>query len=247
MASTWLTPWIGAATGIVLALAGPVWAGPPFVTDDPEPTDLGHWEIYNFVSASQAPGVTSGQTGFDINYGGAKDLQLTATVPADFATGTGAGFGDLELAAKYRFLHQAEGSIMPDVAVFPRLIAPTASRGFGPTRLNLFLPIWAQKDFGPWSVFAGGGYQINPGPGQRDFWQSGLVVSRMLTDRWSVGGELYHQTAEDRGGAAFTGINLGAIYKLTDHWALLAASGPGVQNPREGGQFDLYVALEATY
>lgn len=22
------------------------WAGPPFLTDDPEPTETGHWEIY---------------------------------------------------------------------------------------------------------------------------------------------------------------------------------------------------------
>ena len=58
MASSRLTPWIGAAMVFALAAAGPAWAGPPFVTDDPEPTDLGHWEIYDFVSASQVPGVT---------------------------------------------------------------------------------------------------------------------------------------------------------------------------------------------
>ena len=29
--------------------------GPPYVTDDPEPTDTGHWEIYNFVMASARP------------------------------------------------------------------------------------------------------------------------------------------------------------------------------------------------
>ena len=33
------------ATGI----ATPALAGPPFVTDDPEPTDLHKWEIYNFA------------------------------------------------------------------------------------------------------------------------------------------------------------------------------------------------------
>ena len=34
--------------------ATPVRAGPPFVTDDPVPTDPGHWEIYNFVSGVRA-------------------------------------------------------------------------------------------------------------------------------------------------------------------------------------------------
>ena len=27
-------------------------AGPPFLTDDPQPTDTGHWEIYNFVQGA---------------------------------------------------------------------------------------------------------------------------------------------------------------------------------------------------
>ena len=48
--------------GAVLLLAPPAaWAGPPYVTDDPQPTDVGHWEIYNFVDGDHAPGVTAGE------------------------------------------------------------------------------------------------------------------------------------------------------------------------------------------
>ena len=53
------------------------WAGPPYVTDDPEPTDLGKWEIYGFGDGTRFAHSTEAATGFDINYGAAKDLQLT--------------------------------------------------------------------------------------------------------------------------------------------------------------------------
>jgi hypothetical protein len=235
---------LAAGAVVLLLLAAPAAAGPPFVTDDPEPTDLGHWEIYNFAAASHTPGDTAGQAGVDLNYGGARDLQLTATLPLDFETGRPTGVGDIELAAKYRFLHQAEGSPMPDVAFFPRLFTPTAR---GAQRFSLLLPVWAQKDFGKWSVFGGGGYDINPGPDNRNFWQSGIALQRTVTDRLTLGAELYHQTADATDARDFTGLNLGVIYKLSDHWSLLGAAGPGLQNARQGGQYNVYFSLEATY
>jgi len=238
---------VGLALAVTSILALPAAAGPPGVTDDAEPTDLGHWEIYNFVSGTGVPGEVGGEAGLDLNYGGFKDVQLTAVIPANYQTGAPVGLGDVELAIKYKFLHQVDGGWVPDLAVFPRLFAPTASSQFGPQRLSLLLPIWAQKDFGKWSVFGGGGYTINPGPDNRNFWISGLAATRQLTDRLALGGEVYHQTAADRSSRDFTGLNAGALYKLSDHWSLLAAGGPGVQNARREGQYDFYLALEATY
>jgi hypothetical protein len=43
-------------------------AGPPYVTDDPQPTDTGHWEIYDFAAGVGTPGDLTGEGGFDINY-----------------------------------------------------------------------------------------------------------------------------------------------------------------------------------
>ena len=232
---------------LALSAARPAVAGPPFVSDDPEPTDTGHWEIYNYAAGTHGPGETAGEAGLDINYGGARDLQLTVTAPINFQSGTQVGLGDIELAAKYRFLHQASGSWLPDLAVFPRVFLPTASRQFGPQRLNLFLPVWGEKDFGKWSVFGGGGYDLNPGLDNRNFWLSGVVLTRNMTDRLTLGGEVYHQTPDNRDARTFTGLNLGGLYKLTDHWALLASGGPGVQNARQQGLYDFYVSLEATY
>ena len=46
--------------GLALSLAGTARAGPPFVTDDPEPVDLGHWEVYGFSAGTHAQGNMSG-------------------------------------------------------------------------------------------------------------------------------------------------------------------------------------------
>lgn len=241
----------GLAFGILatLALALPAQAGPPYATDDPVPTDYGHWEVFNFVGGSHVAGSTGGEGGFDINYGAAPDLQLTLAIPLAYerAASTHIGMGTVEIAAKYRFLHQKDGTAIPDLAVFPRAFAPTAPSRFGSGRWGLLLPLWAEKDFGKWQVFGGGGYQINPGPGNRDFWTGGLAVNRQVTERLSLGGEIYHHSPDAFGGKDFTGLNLGVSYKLVEHWSLLASGGPGIQNAADEGRYAFYLALKADY
>ena len=99
---------LGAAA--LAVLARPAIAGPPFVSDDPEPTPYHEFEIYTFNNGTNTRDGTAGETGVDFNYGGAPDLQLTATLPAGFnqsaGDGTTFGLSNIELAAKYRFLHQ---------------------------------------------------------------------------------------------------------------------------------------------
>jgi len=232
-----------------LPCASSVQAGPPLVSDDPEPTDRGHWEIYGFTAGNHVSGETDGAGGIDINYGGAKDLQLTAVVPLNYETGAGGtvGLGNIELAAKYKFVHQADGSPLPDIAFFPRAFVPTAGRRFGTRRLSILLPLWAQKDLGKWSVFGGGGYDINPGPGQRDFWLTGIGVQRAVSDRFALGTEIYRQTADADDTRRFTGVNFGALYKMNAHWSLIGSAGPGIEHPRTQGRYAFYVALKADY
>src|SRR5579884_2812554 len=97
--------WRLAVCVIVLAtLVRPALAGPPFLSDDPEPTDYKHYEIYTFNSGTSTRTGTDGETGIDFNYGAAPNLQLTATLPLGFASEIGApsrfGLGNIELAAK---------------------------------------------------------------------------------------------------------------------------------------------------
>jgi hypothetical protein len=203
-------------------------AGPPYVTDDPEPTDLGNWEIYVFGAGSGQHRDWESEGGVDLNYGGFKDVQLTATLPVavthEAVSRTRAGPGDVELGVKYRFL-KAERSGF-EAAIFPRVILPTGGHRFGTGRVRLLLPLWAQKDFGPWSLFGGGGYTINPGAGNRDFWQAGLALTRSVSKRTSLGGEAWIEGADAAGGHRMIGLDLGGIHKLGGPFALLVSGGP---------------------
>ena len=113
------------------------------MSDDPEPTDYHHFEIYTYNSGTAVRGDTGGATGIDFNYGAAPDLQLTATVPMGFdspASGQSAfGLSNVELAAKYRFLHQDSFGL--DVSVFPRVFLHRYRAGAaGLRRLRPLLP-----------------------------------------------------------------------------------------------------------
>ena len=240
--------------GLCIALPiGPASAGPPYLSDDPEPTDPGHWEIYNFVTGLNNGAGLSGSAGLDLNYGGAKDLQLTAVLPLGFSNDRGAlldglrgGPGDVELAVKYRPLHQSEGTLTPDVAVFPRLFVPTGGTRFGSGHAQLLLPVWAQKDFGSWSVFGGGGYQINPGAGQRNYWQGGVAVTRDLSKRINLGVEGFSQGDDTATGGGYETANFALIYKLVAHGSLLVSGGPTWDHGGSHGQV-FYFALKADY
>jgi hypothetical protein len=218
-------------------------AGPPYQTDDPDPTDLDHWEIYAFANADGDHSDLDGEVGLDLNYGPAKGIQLTATIPADFAhsreAGWRAGTGDVELAIKYRFVHDVKDGF--SAAVFPRAFLPTSSLA-SHERAQLLLPIWLGKDFsGGTSVFGGGGYEINPGPGNRNFWQAGAAVTHDFGDKLSLGTELFYRGADSDGGSATTGVDVGMIRKLGGPYSLLAAAGPSFSGGRTG--YHSYVAL----
>jgi subtilisin family serine protease len=120
-----LREWKFVAVGMV-GLVRPALAGPPYVSDDPEPTDYKHFEIYTFSNGTATRGDIGAAAGIDFNYGAAPNLQLTATLPMGFdSPGVGnASFGpsNIELAATYRFLHQESFGL--DVSVFSRGVFP---------------------------------------------------------------------------------------------------------------------------
>lgn len=226
------------------AAASPAIAGPPYETDDPEPTELGKWEIYAFSAIDGHRGDLDGAAGFDLNYGPVANVQLTATLPVGFAhvagqTGWQSGVGDIELGVKYRFFERKDAGL--SAAIFPRVILPTANRQFGTGRARLLLPLWVQKDCGAWSLFGGGGYQINPGRGNRDFWQAGAAVTRQIAPNWSIGGEVTRAGRDSDDAVATTSLGLGSIIGLGGPWSLLLSGGPRFS--RDQTAYHLYAAL----
>jgi hypothetical protein len=228
---------------VLAAAAAPAWAGPPYLTDDPVPTDTGHWEIYAFTSGEGRGSTLEDDAGFDLNYGPIENVQLTATLPFSFMhdplEGWRGGSGDVELGVKYRFFRDEKRGL--SAAVFPRAILPTSSLT-SDGRTRLLLPLWLGKDFkGGTSIFGGGGYLINPGRGNRDYWQAAMAVTQDLDKQISVGAEITRQGADTVGGTAQTRAGIGAIVELNEHDALLFSGGPTWADGRMSYHF--YAAL----
>ena len=218
-------------------------AGPPFLTDDPEPTDLGHWEIYGPQLEAEGRSRTfEGTAGAELNYGAAPDLQLTLGLPAAWSHSPGdwqLGAGDLKLSAKYRFVHDEDRGF--SIAAFPGVTLPTAGKHLGADHVTALLPVWFQQDSGPWSVFGGGGYAINPGTEQRNYWTGGLAISRQLSEAFLMGIEVDRQGADEISGNAATSLGLGFIVSLPGSLRLLGSGGPSFED--HGGATSLHAFL----
>jgi Putative MetA-pathway of phenol degradation len=237
------------AGGILLLLGRSAVAGPPYVSDDPEPTDYQHFEIYTFTSGTTTRDGKTGQSGIDFNYGAAPDLQLTATLPEGFSQpsigGTSIAASNIELAAKYRFLHQDTFGL--DVSIFPRVFLPSGSNLVGDNRVSLLLPVWVQKDWsGGWSAFGGGGCTVSERRAV-DFCQMGVVLNYQLLPKLQIGAELFHQTADAGGAPATTSVGVGLRYDVNDNYHLLGYIRRGIENANETDRYSWYTSVLFTF
>ena len=208
------------AAASLLIGAGPAAAGPPFLSDDPEPTDRGHWEIYDFVSGGPSGLGGRGRLRHQLRrrQGPPADRQPAAGLrrcirpasarPAD-------RHGRSRSRRQVPLLHQADGAATPDVSVFPPRLRPH-------------------------------GYQLDPGAGLRNYWQGGAAVPRTVTPHFQLGAEGYAQGDDAADGGGYATINFGLAYKLVQHWSVLASAGPTWVSGGEHGQV-FYVSLKADY
>jgi hypothetical protein len=224
-------------------------AGPPFVTDDPEPTDTGHFENYLYTQGTSLsdqplrPGV-----GIEINYGAFEDTQLSWSVPLNPNPGPG-GMGVVWSAlgggVKYRFIEEDKDGWRPQMAIFPQVFIPVGSASHGVPTTEL-LPIWMQKSFGAWTTFGGGGYTNNPGVGNRNYFIYGWALQRQVTDKLALGGEVFGQTRDSINDYASTAVGLAVLYDFNDLWHLIGSVNTGIIHPRQSDQFSYNFALKWT-
>ena len=225
-------------------LATGVHAGPPYLTDDPEPVETGHWEFEGAFQWSWQSHAASGTCPHvEANYGAAQGLQLHVIVPFVLSTSRGAGanygLGDIELGAKYRFI--GEGPRHPQIGVFPLLSVPAGSekRGLGSGEVEALLPVWLQKSFGPWTTYGGAGIHLARG---ENAGIAGWLLQRQISDGLTFGAEGY-LTFPFVDGDIQTQFNAGLVADFTDHHHLLFSAGPSFGSADRG---QAYLAYQLT-
>lgn len=195
-------------------------AGPPYHTDDPDPTETGGVEAYAFTEGNWDRGY-SGSAAIEANFGAAKDVQLSFELPLDL-TSRPSHFarGNVELSAKWRFLNDDVHGW--SLATFPGVTLPTARGARG---IEVLLPVWGGWRHGDVAIFGGGGRMFIGVPGGHDHWVLGLAATRQFGS-FNVGIEAGHEGAAERSGHGINTAGVGIMTALTGPIALVVRAGP---------------------
>jgi hypothetical protein len=234
---------------VYLSISIPALAGPPFRTDDPEPVEYRHWEVYVASQGSFDRNETSFTAPHvEINYGIVPDIQIHLIAPFEYVKVEGEsshyGYTEMEIGAKFRFIQETDSH--PQVGVFPTLVLPTGdkNKGLGSGEVQAFLPIWIQKGWGQWNTYGGGGYWINPGADNRDYWFFGWEVQRDVTKYLTLGVEVFHQTPSEVGGESSSGFYAGAIINFSEVHHILLSVGRDFSGANEAS---FYLGYQLTF
>ena len=73
------------------------------------------------------------------------------------------------------------------------------------------------------------------------------VVTRQIVPNLQVGLEIFHQTADTKGGLPTTSIGAGFHYDVNDTFHLLGYLGRGIQNADETDRLNWYAGILATF
>ena len=221
-------------TAALLSCVAVASAGPPYVTDDPETPVHNGWEINTAYIHDRLPGQSQAQEPlFDINYGCRSNLELGVQVSV-FRVNRAAGLGDTLVGVNWRFLD--EDDKRPQVSVYPQVSIPTgcARRGLGAGQPSYALPLLVEKNWMKWTAFGNVGYVAQMPAGSRDYWYCGAAVTRQVSRRLELGGELFGNTPTDLGTSSFLGFNLGLAWELRDSEFLLFSAGESLRGAPTG-------------
>src|SRR5665213_2768813 len=216
---------------LLLVLIGSrLWAqGPPFQTDDPVPVDFQNYEFYVFGAVSSASTeVDPVGPAFEFNWGAVPRVQLHAVLPfaavvpvnqgADAAP-SAFGLGDMELGVKVAFFKETKR--LPQIGMFPMFK----------------VPLWLQKQIGPWTLDGGGGYVLNSQEGYGNYPYGGFLLKKELNKRWELAAEVFAHGGEGPGipySSRATLIDAGGYYHFKqDGLQFLFAYGHSVAGEAE--------------
>ena len=221
---------------ILITLPQILFAGPPFLTDDPDSVQFKHWEYY-ISSQNTFSHSTHTSTGtlphFEVNYGLVPNIQVHLIMPLNYSYSASRydayGYANTELGVKYRFVK--ESANCPEIGTFPILEIPTINNStLSNGKTQLFIPVWVQKSWDKLTSYGGGGYWINPGTGNKNWvfvgWQAQYEFSKTL----SLGSEVYYHTADAKDSASSSGFNLGGFLNFSEKFHFIFSVGHSITN-----------------
>jgi len=221
-----------AAVGVIsiCVMAAGAQAGPPFFSNDPDPPDIGQWEVIlpSTVRRSSDRGLNGEWTTFDFNYGYDERTQLSAGLPIAFASEPGqsrhSGLGDAFLEYKHRFGLDPEKGYF---GVDPEVAFPTgdADRGLGAGKITADLPLLYQQRWGMWTAYADTRYKWRGGELGKSYWFFGAVLERRVLDRAEIGVEAYGSSSRRDGAGSSTGFDVGFRWSLSASVRLIGSAG----------------------
>ena len=209
-----------------------LWAqGPPYQTDDPVPVDLHHYEFYIFGGSGRharrdgfrRPGLRV-QLGRDSAGAASRHSSLgcrctRSTTPLICPGGAGPsafGLTDMELGAKIAYIKESKH--FPQIGTFTMFEMPTGNydKGLGVGKVWYKLPVWLQKNIGPWLLDGGAGETVVPQTGFHNFPYGGFLLKYTFPgDRLEFGGEVFAHGEEGSAAPqtqASTMVDLGGYY-----------------------------------
>lgn len=184
---------------------------------DPDPIDdqvrNRQTELYLFSRSDTSPrDRTTVAPGFEIDDGFARRLTARLTIPYNWYTPTmgpqGIGLGDIAAALGYEIV--TESATRPQVGIFPAVTFATGSlESGGNGRTWYSVPLYVEKSWSRWTIYATGGVALNSAPGQLNYGFAGALLRRNLSDRVALAASVWSQGATVAGGdhAEFYGID----------------------------------------
>jgi hypothetical protein len=205
-------------------------AGLPFVTNDPDPPEVGQWEI-NLpwtLKRSQDRSLSGEIITFDPNYGYDRFTQLSIELPVPYSGpeegGFSTGIGDVLLEYKRRFGTDPYAGYF---GINPQLTLPTGDkeRGLGAGRGTVQIPLLYQKKWGETVFYSDLRYKWRAGEEGKGFWFLGFAVEQQISAGLKLGAEVFGTTPQASGGNHNASFNVGFKYSLAPGQVLMISAG----------------------
>jgi hypothetical protein len=132
------------------------------------------------------------------------------------------------------------------VGTFPLVDLPTwnSSKGLGEGHIKVFVPIWIQKSWGPWTTYSGGGWWYHAGEGNKNYWFTGWLLQRDLSKMLTFWAEIFNTTPVATGESDEIGSNAGGFINLSENYHILVSAGRDIKGPNT---LFAYLAFQWTF